>query len=127
MSDSARGERVTRNRAGAHRRPRSTGEHHWHPGGGLLTLLLVAPAAAVLTSRLRGLLELDRLGAACTGTDLLGPLLLQGLPVVVLIIAIPAALLSLAHRATGWTWLLLVLGVTALLEVGLRVWLPQCA
>ena len=93
----------------------------------VLTLLLVAPAAAVLTSRLRGLLELDRLGAACTGTDLLGPLLLQGLPVVVLLIAIPAALLSLAHRATGWTWLLLVLGVTALLEVGLRVWLPQCA
>ncbi|WP_114201587.1 hypothetical protein [Janibacter anophelis] len=118
---------MTRNRGGAHRRPRENDGLAWHPVGGLLTLLLIAPAAALLTSRVRGLVEIDRDGAAgCSGTDVLWPIVQDGLPAIALVIAIPIALLSLAHRARGWVWLAGALVGTVLLEVAMRLWAPGC-
>ena len=53
--------------------------------GAVLTVALLAPAAAVLTSRLRGLIDLEvGLGAQCGGIDALGPALRTSLPVVFL-------------------------------------------
>lgn len=119
---------MTRNRGGAHRRPQDTEVVTWHPVGGLLTLLLVAPAAAVLTSRIRGLIEIDRPGGTgCAGTEVLWPVLQLGLPAIAMVITIPIALLSLAHRARGWAWLAAALAGTVLLEIVLRLWVPGCA
>lgn len=93
-----------------------------------LTLLLLAPAAAVLVSRVRWIIRLDQSGAApgCSGADALVPVLQAGLPVVLLLLAIPAALLSLAGRASGWIWLGLALAAVVGLEVGLDRWAPEC-
>lgn len=95
--------------------------------GALLTVALLAPSAALLASRVRGLLALeDGSAPACEGAAVVGRVLQLGLPTVFLLLAIPGALLSLGHRAQGWVWLLLVLVGTAGLEVALRVWLPGC-
>lgn len=119
---------MTRNRRGTHRRPTDGDGPVWHLAGGLFTLLLLAPAAAVLASRIRGLIEIERLGApGCSGAQALGPVLQQGLPAVALVIAIPVALLSLGHRARGWIWLLAVLLGTVALEIAVRLWLPGCS
>lgn len=118
---------MTRNRGGAHRPPQHGDGFAYHPVGGLLTLLLVAPAAAVLTSRLRGLLDLDQgSGGECTGAAVIWSVLHHGLPAVAMVIVIPVALLSLAHRARGWMWLAAALLGTVVLEVALRLWAPGC-
>ncbi|KRE38478.1 hypothetical protein ASG73_05990 [Janibacter sp. Soil728] len=94
----------------------------------LLTLLLIAPAAAVLASRVHGLVAIGQPdGSICSGTDLLWPIVQLGLPAIAMIIAIPVALLSLAHRARGWLWLTGALLGTLLLEVALRLWVPGCS
>lgn len=118
---------MTRNRGGSHRRRQDAEGVTWHPVGGLLTLLLVAPAAAVLTSRIRGLIEIDQPGGTgCVGTEALWPVLQLGLPAIAMAITIPIALLSLAHRARGWVWLAAALVGTVLLEIILRLWVPGC-
>lgn len=125
-TNTARGEHVTRNRGTAASPP---GDGGFAPGAGaLLTLLLLAPAAALLTARIRALVTLESAGspAGCSGLDTLGPVLQAGLPVVLLLIALPVALLSLGHRGRGWLWLGGALLATAVIEVGLRTWAPAC-
>lgn len=99
-----------------------------HVIGTGLTLLLLAPAAAVLVSRVRWIIQLEQSGAApgCTGAAVLVPVLQAGIPVVLLLLAVPAALLSLSGRARGWIWLGLALAAVVLLEVGLHLWAPGC-
>ncbi|WP_338751307.1 hypothetical protein [Janibacter alittae] len=95
--------------------------------GAVLTLVLLVPAAAVLTARARALIGIEQSGLpSCTGVDTVGPVLQAGLPVVFLLLVIPGALLSLGHRARGWIWLTLALAATVVVEVGLRIWLPAC-
>lgn len=114
-------------------RNRDTGPHAQgrRPGqviGAGLTLLLLAPAAAVLVSRAQWVIRLERSGPApgCSGTAALGPVLQAGVPVVLLLLALPVALLSLAGRARGWIWLGLALATVVFLEVGLHLWVPGC-
>lgn len=128
LTDSARGRRVTRNRARIQRLDGAQSEPSGHPVGALLTLVLLAPAAAVLVSRVHAMVRLDGPGSTsgCSGAGTLGPVLQAGLPVVILVIAVPVALLSLGHRARGWMWLLAALLGTLALEVALRMWLPVC-
>lgn len=99
-----------------------------HAVGALLTLLLLLPATALLTARGRALVQMDTAGApaGCSGVDTLGPVLQAGLPVVALLLAVPAALLALNGRGRGWIALVLVLVATVALEVALRTWLPAC-
>lgn len=96
--------------------------------GALLTLALLAPAAAILVSRVRALATIEDTGsgAGCTGVDTLGPILQAGLPTIAFLLALPVALLSLGHRARGWIWLLGALVITLAVEVALRSWLPNC-
>lgn len=95
--------------------------------GVLLTLVLLAPAAALLSARVRELVRIEQSGLpGCTGTQALGPVLQAGAPVVLLLLVIPGALLSLGHRARGWIALLLALAATLALEVALRLWWPGC-
>ncbi|APH00975.1 hypothetical protein ASJ30_05005 [Janibacter indicus] len=118
---------MTRNRPTADEAASVGGTRLGRAVGAVLTVTLLAPAAAVLTSRLRGLIDLEAgLGSQCGGIDALGPALRTSLPVVFLVLAIPVALLSLGHRARGWVWLFAALVGTAALEVALRVWLPAC-
>lgn len=93
-----------------------------------LTLLLLAPAAALLLARLRALTDLESVGAGagCTGADTLGPVLHAGLPAVALVIVVPIALLSLSDRARGWIWLALALVGTVLLDMALQAIIPAC-
>lgn len=128
IDDSARGGPVTRNRGEAHASAPDGDPVLPHLVGMALTLLLLAPAAAVLVSRSRSLVDLERRGTGpeCQGVDVLGPVLSSGLPVVLLLVALPAALLSLSGRARGWLWLLLALLGSLVLEVALRAWLPTC-
>lgn len=117
---------MTRNRE-AVETPESEGSPVVHGIGALLTLVLLVPAAALLAARVRDLVDIERSGlSGCTGADTLGPVLQAGLPVVVLLLVIPGALLSLGHRARGWIWLALALAATVVVEVGLRFWLPAC-
>lgn len=119
---------MSRNRDAVRPRPPEDETPTRHPVGSLLTLLLIAPAAAVLASRVHGLVAIDRPGGSlCSGTDLLWPLVQLGLPAIALVIAIPVALLSLAHRARGWLWLAGALLGTLALEVALRLWVPGCS
>ena len=110
---------MTRNRPTADEAASVGGTRLGRAVGAVLTVTLLAPAAAVLTSRLRGLIDLEAgLGSQCGGIDALGPALRTSLPVVLLVLAIPVALLSLGHRARGWVWLFAALvGVSARLEV----------
>lgn len=96
--------------------------------GVILTLVLLAPAAALLVARIRALaaIEDSGSGAGCTGFDTLGPVLQAGLPAIALILALPVALLSLGRRARGWMWLLGALAITLAVEVALQSWLPAC-
>ncbi len=118
---------MTRNR-----RPRA--EPHPSPGPVrrglpvLLTLLLLAPAAALLLARVRGLLDLAASGLpeSCSGPDAVAPVLYAGLPSVALVMIVPLALLSVGHRAHGWIWLALALVGTVLLDAALRAVLPAC-
>ena len=129
MTKSARGTCVTRNRtAEPGGSTQLTGHSRLAHGiGALLTLLLLAPAAAVLTAAIHSLLQLEGSGApGCSGLDTLGPVLQAGVPAVLLLLAVPGALLSLGHRARGWIWLTLALLATVAVEVGVRVWLPAC-
>nr|WP_257910158.1 hypothetical protein [Janibacter limosus] len=94
---------MSRNRDAVRPRPPEDETPTRHPVGSLLTLLLIAPAAAVLASRVHGLVAIDRPGGSlCSGTDLLWPIVQLGLPAIAPVIAIPVALLSPAHRAGGW-------------------------
>ncbi|MGO1165467.1 MAG: hypothetical protein ACTMHL_02500 [Janibacter sp.] len=99
-----------------------------YPVGVVLTLVLLAPGSALLAARAHGLLDIQTTGGTrtCSGTDILGPVLHAGLPVVALLIAVPVAVLSLGHRARGWVWLVAALGGTVLLDLALRLWLPAC-
>ena len=137
MTDSARGSPVTRNRPadvpGAAEQPTEdppagAGSTIGHLIGALLTLALLAPAAAILVSRVRALATIEDTGsgAGCTGVDTLGPVLQAGLPAVAFLLALPVALLSLGRRARGWIWLLGALVITLAVEVALRFWLPNC-
>lgn len=96
--------------------------------GIVLTLCLLAPAAALLTARARALVDLesDGAGRGCGGLDIWGPVLHAGLPSVALVIVIPVALSSLAGRAHGWIWLALAGVGTLLLDLVLRSSLPGC-
>lgn len=95
--------------------------------GALLTLVLLAPAAALLAARIRDLVTIDQSGLhGCSGADTVGPVLQAGLPVIFLLLVIPGALISLGNRARGWIWLALALAATVLVEAGLRLWLPAC-
>ena len=117
---------MTRNRA-AVETPAGDGNPVARGIGALLTLVLLAPAAAVLAAGVRDLVDIERSGLpACTGADVFGPVLQAGLPVVLLLLVIPGALLSLGHRARGWVWLALALAATVVVEVGLRLLLPDC-
>lgn len=115
---------MTRNRVEAVEQPTESGGSVRRTVGTILTLLLLAPAAALLASRLRGIIDLEQFG--CGGAGMLGPVLHLGLPAVLLIVAIPAALASLADRARGWAWLLVALLGTAVIDLALRQWLPGC-
>ncbi len=110
---------------------------HLAPSGGatvrrgaaiVLTLLLLAPSAALLLSRVRALTDLEAAGAGagCSGVDTLGPVLHAGLPAVALLVVVPTALLSLAGRAQGWIWLAVALAGTILLDMALQAALPAC-
>lgn len=117
---------MTRNRA-AVETPEGDGNPVVRFIGILLTLILLAPAAAVLAAGARDLVGIERSGLpSCTGAEAFGPVLQAGLPVVFLLLVIPGALLSLGHRARGWIWLVLALAATVVVEVGLRTWLPAC-
>lgn len=94
----------------------------------LLTLLLLAPGAALLLARVRELVGLASSGLPenCSGVDAIAPVLHAGLPVVALVMIVPAALLSVTHRARGWIWLVLALVGTVLLDAVLLTTLPAC-
>lgn len=117
---------MTRNRA-THAAPPDEGTA-WRGVEIVLTLLLLAPASALLISRVRSLTELEAVGAGagCSGIDTLGPVLHAGLPTTALLVIVPAALLSLGGRARGWAWLALALVGTLLLEMVLQAALPAC-
>lgn len=115
---------MTRNRVEARHRPQEGDGSVGRTVGVILTLFLLAPAAALLASRLRGIIDLEQFG--CGGAGVLGPVVHLALPAVVLIVAIPAALASLTDRARGWAWLLVALLGTAVIDLALRQWLPGC-
>lgn len=118
---------MTRNRDNQTAEPQ--GLAWWgHAIGVALTLALLAPGSALLAARAHALLDIQATGGArtCSGTDILGPVLHAGLPVVALLIAVPIAVLSLGHRARGWTWLAGALLGTVLLDLALGLWLPAC-
>ncbi len=130
MSDSARGRRVTRNRPAetVSPTPSTPSRRLVRTTHALVTVLLLAPAAALLAARGRTLVRLDAggLGPGCTGVDTLGPVLHAGVPVIALALVLPAALLSLGHRGRGWIAIGVVLVAVLALEVALRTWLPAC-
>lgn len=96
--------------------------------GVVLTLALLPVVAAVVLARVRSGLQLDDAipRPGCSGVQVLGPLVLVGVPATVTVVAVLAALGSLHRRAAGWVWLSLALIVTALAGAAATRWLPHC-
>lgn len=116
-----------RQRHGRHVDPAQDRTTPGHLLGLVLTLAVLPPAAALLLARLRTGLELQSGSAvSCSGADLWGPVLLVGVPVVLVPLAVVAALLSISRRAVGWVWVLLALVTSGLAQLAVQTWLPGC-
>lgn len=93
----------------------------------LLTLALLPFASFVLVARVRAVLAPGGgLTDSCAGADVLGVALLVGLPAVVLVVAILAALASISRREDGWLWLALAVVTALVTQVAAAVLLPDC-